>query len=80
MKALTSAQVESYRHDGFLFPFPALGEQERATCLANLEHYESWLGTTVPQADLKWRTQPHACCRGTPISCAIRASSTSSRT
>ena len=60
MKALTAAQVDSYRHDGFLFPFPALSEQERAVCLAGLERYERWLGSTVPKADLKWRTQPHA--------------------
>src|SRR5882757_688294 len=60
MKALTSADVERYRHDGFLFPFPALSAAERATCLGGLERYERWLGTTVPQADLKWRTQPHA--------------------
>ena len=60
MKALTAAQVERYRHDGFLFPFPALSEAERASCLAGLERYERWLGTPVPQGDLKWRTQPHA--------------------
>jgi ectoine hydroxylase-related dioxygenase (phytanoyl-CoA dioxygenase family) len=60
MKALTQAQVDSYRHDGFLFPFPALDEPERAACRAGLARYESWLGMTVPKADLKWRTQPHA--------------------
>lgn len=60
MKALTAAEVESYRHNGFLFPFPALGEDERAECLAGLERYESWLGKPVPKADLRWRTQPHA--------------------
>ena len=60
MKALTAAQVESYRHDGYLFPFPALGDPERAACLAGLERYEKWLGSTVPQADIKWRTQPQA--------------------
>src|SRR6185436_12325520 len=60
MKALTPAQVESYRHNGYLFPFPALSDPERAVCLAGLERYEWWLGSTVPQADLKWRTQPHA--------------------
>lgn len=60
MKALTSAQVESYRHDGFLFPFPALDGRERLDCLAGLARYERWLGTTVPQAENKWRTQPHA--------------------
>src|SRR5260370_18270099 len=60
MKALTGTQVGGYRHDGFLFPFPALSEAERASCLAGLDRYERWLGTTVPQGDLKWRTQPHA--------------------
>jgi ectoine hydroxylase-related dioxygenase (phytanoyl-CoA dioxygenase family) len=60
MKALTAAQVESYRHNGYLFPFPALSAEERASCLAGLERYESWLGSTVPEADIKWRTQPHA--------------------
>ena len=60
MKALTSAQVDGYRYDGYLFPFPALSGAERAVCLAGLERYERWLGTTVPQADIKWRTQPHA--------------------
>src|SRR4030095_9141946 len=60
MKALTAAQVESYRHNGYLFPFPALSDSERAHCLAGLGRYERWLGTPVPQADIKWRTQPHA--------------------
>ncbi len=60
MAALTRAQTESYRRDGFLFPFPALGEDERTACLAGLERYERWLGKPVPQADLRWRTQPHA--------------------
>jgi hypothetical protein len=60
MKALTTGQVESYRHDGFLFPFPALDESERLACLAGLARYEGWLGTPVPQAENRWRTQPHA--------------------
>ncbi len=60
MKALTAAQIESYRHDGYLFPFPGLSDPERATCLSGLERYEKWLGSTVPQADIKWRTQPQA--------------------
>jgi len=60
MKALTPAQVESYRHDGYLFPFPALSDAERLACLAGLERYEKWLGSPVPQADIKWRTQPQA--------------------
>ncbi len=60
MTVLTPAEVASYRHNGYLFPFPALGEAERATCLAGLARYERWLGSTVPQADIKWRTQPQA--------------------
>jgi non-heme Fe2+,alpha-ketoglutarate-dependent halogenase len=60
MKALTAAQVESYRHNGYLFPFPALSDSERTHCLAGLDRYERWLGAPVPQADIKWRTQPHA--------------------
>ena len=36
MKALTEAQVERYRHDGFLFPFAALSEAERAPDLSPL--------------------------------------------
>lgn len=60
MKALTPAQVESYRHNGYLFPFPALSDAERLACLAGLERYEKWLGSPVPQADIKWRTQPQA--------------------
>ncbi len=60
MKVLTPDQVESYRYNGFLFPFPALDAAERQRCLAGLQRYEQWLGKPVPQADLKWRTQPHA--------------------
>lgn len=60
MKALTAAQVESYRHDGFLFPFPALDERERLDCLAGVQRYEAWLGMPVTKAENKWRTQPHA--------------------
>jgi hypothetical protein len=60
MTALTRAEVERYHRDGFLFPFPALTGEERAACLAGLERYERWLGKPVPQADLRWRTQPHA--------------------
>jgi hypothetical protein len=60
MTALTRAQVESYHRDGFLFPFPALGEDERAEYLAGLGRYERWLGMPVPKADLRWRTQPYA--------------------
>jgi hypothetical protein len=60
MTALTRLQAESYHRDGFLFPFPALDEEERAEYLAGLERYERWLGMPVPKADLCWRTQPYA--------------------
>jgi hypothetical protein len=50
MKALTQAQVETYRYDGFLFPVPALTAAEIATCLAGLERLETELGSPVAEA------------------------------
>ena len=38
---LTASQVEQYRHDGYLFPFPALSATELAECndgLARFDH------------------------------------------
>jgi non-haem Fe2+, alpha-ketoglutarate-dependent halogenase len=60
MKALTRAQVESYRYDGFLFPIPALTPEEIATCLASLDRLERELGSPVADADIKWRSHAHA--------------------
>ena len=55
MKALTQPQVRSYRHDGFLFPIPALTADEAAQCLADLERAEAHLGSPLPKAEMKWR-------------------------
>ena len=59
MKALTQAQVDSYRENGFLFPIPALSADEIATCLAGLGRLEAELGCAVADADVKWRSQAH---------------------
>jgi phytanoyl-CoA dioxygenase PhyH len=53
---LTPAQVARYRHDGYLFPLPALSAEELAGCNAGLSRYESWLGMPVNQADRRWRS------------------------
>ena len=53
---LSQQQVEQYRYDGYLFPFPALSAAELAECNAGLARYERWLGTPVNQADRRWRS------------------------
>src|ERR1700744_2448187 len=60
MKALTKAQVDSYHFDGFLFPIPALTQDEVATCLAGLHRLEFYLGAPVAEADVKWRSHAYA--------------------
>jgi hypothetical protein len=60
MKALTQTQVDSYRHNGFLFPIPALTPGEVATCLAGLHRLEADLGCPVAEADIKWRSHAYA--------------------
>lgn len=55
MKALKPEQVQRYRHDGFLYPIPALGADEAARCLADLERAEAHLGSPLPKAEMKWR-------------------------
>ena len=59
MKALTQQQVAAYRHDGFLFPIPALSQSEIDECLAGLERLETELGSAVADADVKWRSHAH---------------------
>ena len=61
MKALTPAQVEAYRYDGFLAPFPVLTPAETAVCLAGLQRFETFIGSPVPKADMHWRSLTHAC-------------------
>ncbi len=53
---LTSAQVERYRYDGYLFPFPAWSAAELAECNAGLQRFEEWLGKPVNQGGLRWRS------------------------
>ena len=53
---LTVEQVERYRHDGYLFPLPALSTDEVAECRAGLARFEHWLGTPLTDADRKWRS------------------------
>ena len=60
MKALTQAQVDSFHHNGFLFPVPALTPAETAACLAGLARLEAELGAPVAEADPKWRSHGHA--------------------
>lgn len=59
-KALTPEQVESYRHNGFLYPLPALSPEEIAACLAGLERLETELGSPVADAEVKWRSHGYA--------------------
>ena len=60
MKALTRQQADSFRHNGFLFPLPALTPAETETCLAGLARLEADLGCAVADADPKWRSHGHA--------------------
>ncbi|MSP00908.1 MAG: hypothetical protein EXR07_07650 [Acetobacteraceae bacterium] len=60
MKALTQLQADFYRENGFLFPLPALTDQEIADCRAGLDRFEAELGSAVADADVKWRSQAHA--------------------
>ena len=53
---LSQQQVEKYRHDGYLFPFPALSQAELAECNDGLTRFESWLGKPVNQGDFRWRS------------------------
>ncbi|HLY45980.1 MAG TPA: phytanoyl-CoA dioxygenase family protein [Stellaceae bacterium] len=53
---LSPAQIEQYRHDGYLFPFAALSAAELDECNAGLARYEDWLGGPVNMADRRWRS------------------------
>jgi non-haem Fe2+, alpha-ketoglutarate-dependent halogenase len=59
MKALTQQQVDFFRHNGFLFPIPALSPAEIETCLDGLRRLEAELGCAVADADPKWRSHGH---------------------
>jgi hypothetical protein len=53
---LSREQIERYRCDGYLFPFPALAPAELAECNAGMQRYEAWLGKRVNEADRRWRS------------------------
>ncbi len=53
---LNRNQIEHYRYDGYLFPFPALSVAELAECTAGLARFERWLGKPVNQGDFRWRS------------------------
>src|SRR3954452_8191044 len=59
MKALTQQQVDFFRHNGFLFPIPALSPAEIQTCLDGLARLEAELGCAVADADPKWSSHGH---------------------
>ncbi len=59
MKALTAEQVASYRLDGFLFPIPALTEDELAQARAGLDRLERWLQSPLTKAEGKWRSSAY---------------------
>src|SRR5262245_5941601 len=60
MKALNGDQVDRWKHDGFLSPFPLLNENELQTCREGLRRFEQWLGGPVNKvAEMKWRTMPY---------------------
>ncbi|MBT5810627.1 MAG: hypothetical protein HOI19_09645, partial [Rhodospirillaceae bacterium] len=47
MGILTTEQVEAYKQNGFLHPFPMLSAAETSACLAGLGRFEQWLGAPV---------------------------------
>ena len=60
MNVLTQAQVDAYHQKGFLYPVPALSPQELADSRAGLERFETWLGSPVAKADIRWRSHAYA--------------------
>jgi ectoine hydroxylase-related dioxygenase (phytanoyl-CoA dioxygenase family) len=60
MKALTRQQVDYYRENGFLFPIPALSQDEIAACIAHISRLEADLGCPIADADVKWRSHAYA--------------------
>jgi non-haem Fe2+, alpha-ketoglutarate-dependent halogenase len=60
LKALTEEQLAYYRYNGFLFPLPALGQEEIAFFLSGLDRLEIDLGCPVAAAEVKWRSHAYA--------------------
>ncbi|GAA4343613.1 phytanoyl-CoA dioxygenase family protein [Pigmentiphaga soli] len=60
MKALAQEQVDRYRHDGFLFPLPALDAEEAHGYLGLLDRIEAHAGSSLSlPANGQWRSSPH---------------------
>ena len=60
MSILSKEQIDRWRHDGFLSPFPLLNAEELRACRDGLERFEKWLGGPVNAIEeLKWRTMPY---------------------
>lgn len=62
-KALTSAQVVSYRANGYLYPLPALDGEAVARYRAALATTETRLGGSLMAVDRKYRGNLHFLCR-----------------
>jgi non-haem Fe2+, alpha-ketoglutarate-dependent halogenase len=60
MKALTEEQVAAFRYHGFLYPIPALTQEEIAYYRAGLERLEAKLGCAIADADIRWRSHGYA--------------------
>jgi ectoine hydroxylase-related dioxygenase (phytanoyl-CoA dioxygenase family) len=63
-KALTPAQIEAYRHDGFIFPIDALSPEEAAAARAAFaeEERRAWGGAGRAHDDAdgrEWLRRPH---------------------
>ncbi len=60
MKKLTTQAVDRYRHDGFLFPVPALSADEAAAYFALLGDIETHIGSSLSRKDNgQWRSCAH---------------------
>lgn len=55
MNVLTQEQLRDYRHDGYLFPLPALTPEQASQGLQALEKLEAGIGSPLPKAEMKWR-------------------------
>jgi hypothetical protein len=60
LKKLTPQQADTYRHNGYLFPLPALAAEEAAEYLALLGSIEAHIGSPLSRKDNGlWRSSPH---------------------
>ena len=60
MGTLPADKVAQWKHDGFLSPFPLLGEDELQACRQGVARYEAWLGSPINALqDMRWRSMPN---------------------